>query len=391
MSIKLSHWIICSSLIFSTAMMVPTHSMGQFKADDAPPVDLVVDVDAFLESFDAGIQLVEDIYQNDVVASLRVQQERIGDMVSVFMDDVHLADFAVENTTTMRIELTEPAQVGSFLKVYNPEGKIVYQSPVLHMTYHRGDVVGTAEYGNQLPDIEDVRFLYNHVVLGGPAPENFDHGDVDDSGKIDINDVMILANFVFDHDSEIKPRCDVLNDGNLLTLNEEVLETEGGQDEGDGNAGKSTPPQPGQNAQPICLDGNPLTKEWFWPDCTECLAGGKKVMVFSIGPRDPNQVPTGANSYFWRVLVCPDGTVKEVGRCVFADGLNSVTYGDGTITHTCKNRDNPEPYEGCMIQECGSVTFKTDLATCEQTVCVDKNGDGVVDLELKKLDEDVIP
>ena len=308
--------------------------------------------------------------------------DNIDGPVSVFLDRTQLGSFKVQGTQELLVEFPgSAAQVGSFLRAFDSSGSLLFQSAILHMTYARGNVVEEGEYCDNRPDMEDVLFLYEHVFSNGPAPAVFEQGDVDASGRIDVEDVLILHNFVLDQPIGRRPRIDMTSNGRMFVMNVEVGETaDADQDEQQAaGGGKSTPPQPGQGAVPVCLDGDPRTKEWAWPDCTVCLEEGKKIKLYSWGPADPNERPTGANSCFQRTLECPDGTSKQVGKCVFADGLNSFEIDGCILTHTCKNRGDEEDYGGHTFKECGTVTFKTDIKTCKQTICLDTNGDGVTD------------
>ncbi len=46
-------------------------------------------------------------------------------------------------------------------------------------------------------DIDDVVYLINYIFGGGPAPDPLEVGDVDCSGEVDIDDVVYLINYIF--------------------------------------------------------------------------------------------------------------------------------------------------------------------------------------------------
>jgi len=46
-------------------------------------------------------------------------------------------------------------------------------------------------------DIDDIIFLVNYIFLGGPSPDPVDLGDTDCSGEIDIDDVIYLVGYIF--------------------------------------------------------------------------------------------------------------------------------------------------------------------------------------------------
>ena len=386
MSYKFSRFLVNGKFFLLTLVLTQASLLGQIgPGTDDLTTNNLFDFDDFVYASESAVQLVEDIYELDTSASLRVYGDQLGSKITVYLDGNLIGGYNVRGTSIVDVNLPGPAQSGSFLFVYDVNDKLVYSSPVLYRTYHRGNVVESGNYGDNDPDMADVMFLFEHVFLGGPAPAEFEHGDVDYSGAIDLDDVMALMDHINGGSTYQDPRADVLFDGSILVMNNE--EPEGpigpGPTTAPAAARKSTPPRRGQGAVPVCLDGNPRTKEWFWPDCVQCLAGGKKVGLVSWGPRNPDDVPTGSNSCFARYLTCPDGTVKLVGKCVFGDGLNSWEIAGGVIKHTCKNRGNDETFLGITFKECGTVMFKTNIATCDQTICLDPDGDGIMDLELE--------
>ena len=56
----------------------------------------------------------------------------------------------------------------------------------------RGDVDDSGEI-----DIDDVVYLIEYIFGGGPAPDPIEKGDVDCSGGVDIDDVVYLINYIF--------------------------------------------------------------------------------------------------------------------------------------------------------------------------------------------------
>ncbi len=63
---------------------------------------------------------------------------------------------------------------------------------VVEQSIPRGDV---DDSGNI--DIDDVVYLINYIFGGGPAPDPIEKGDVDCSDNVDIDDVVYLINYIF--------------------------------------------------------------------------------------------------------------------------------------------------------------------------------------------------
>jgi hypothetical protein len=63
----------------------------------------------------------------------------------------------------------------------------------LHVTeFDRGDA-----NGDGIINIADVVFLVNYLFTGGPAPEPMEAGDANCDGTVDIADAVYLVNYLF--------------------------------------------------------------------------------------------------------------------------------------------------------------------------------------------------
>jgi hypothetical protein len=71
--------------------------------------------------------------------------------------------------------------------------------------YACGDVDDSGEV-----DIDDVVFIIGYIFGGGPSPEPIDAGDTNCSGAIDIDDVVFVIQYIFSTGSE---PCDTDGDG----------------------------------------------------------------------------------------------------------------------------------------------------------------------------------
>ncbi len=61
-------------------------------------------------------------------------------------------------------------------------------------------------------DIDDVVFLIAYIFQGGPAPDPVDAGDANCSGGVDIDDVVYVISFIFQGGA---PPCDTDNNGSF--------------------------------------------------------------------------------------------------------------------------------------------------------------------------------
>jgi hypothetical protein len=59
-------------------------------------------------------------------------------------------------------------------------------------------------------DIDDIIFVVNYVFTGGPEPDPYESADTNCSGFVDIDDIIFLVNYIFTAGPE---PCDVNSDG----------------------------------------------------------------------------------------------------------------------------------------------------------------------------------
>jgi hypothetical protein len=74
-------------------------------------------------------------------------------------------------------------------------------------------VVGDADQSGEV-DIDDVVYLISYIFTGGPAPIPLLSGDAECSGEVDIDDVVYLISYIFaggyapgDPDGDGTPDC----------------------------------------------------------------------------------------------------------------------------------------------------------------------------------------
>lgn len=67
-----------------------------------------------------------------------------------------------------------------------------YTISVTELIFTRGDCDNSGGI-----DIDDVVFLINYIFTGGPAPDPIDAGDADCSGEVDIDDAVYLIAYIF--------------------------------------------------------------------------------------------------------------------------------------------------------------------------------------------------